>query len=182
MHAGLAAGMVLAVALASGAALWPRPAAASATATESVAAPGAGVIEDLARGLLAALDEAARADAVLALELTSSMLLDRASSRDPLGRRGLPITRVPAGALGLVERLLACAGRRHDAGGLRGLHVAWAGPLAERGPFYVRLHADAFAVEWVHFAGGALHTRRLDFARAKLSDWQWPMVVQRLAR
>jgi len=182
MHAGLAAGIVLAVALASGAALWPRPAAAAPIPFESVAAPWPGAIEDLARGLLAALDEAARAEAVLAPDLTSSLLLDRVSSRDPLGRRGLPITRVPAGALGLVERLLEFGGGRHVPGGLRELHVAWAGPLAERGPFYLRLHADAFAIEWVHCDNGALHTRRLDFARAEPSDWSWPAVVQRLAR
>jgi hypothetical protein len=192
----LALALVLLLAVVGGVALWPESgatagtsaaagrAAVSAGAAAAVAAPvpaaDAGAIEDLARGALAAMDEPARRAATLGACGPDVMLARAVPPAAIATGAGVAWTRLDATARAVCDRLLersaaallgARAGDELARLGTRaGLAFAWAGG-ARAEPFYVRVHGDHFALEWLRTADGALHGAWRDFTRDAGSPW-----------
>jgi hypothetical protein len=184
---GLAFVLLAVLAVVGGIALWPDAANASARAAAQPPEPVAAfpaelavALEDLARGALAAMGDAARREATVAGEVATDAMLARAVSPAALASgAGVRWTRDPV-ARGVLDRLLERSAEallgahaRDELARLRArdaLAFAWVG--AGRGePWYVRVHGEDFAVEWVRTADGTLHGAWRDFARDAARPW-----------
>jgi hypothetical protein len=179
MNANLAVGLVVVTSLVCGVALWPgsRDAAAPTPVVRELAAPEL----EVAHAALAAMPDALRARAVLAPAVERGVLLTRAVPPAALGAEaGVAIDELPELPRALLHDLLAHAAATLAPGAPppANVHFACAGSLRAGGAFYVRLHGDGFAVEWVARGDRVVHAAWHDFARGE-APW---LVEQVFAR
>lgn len=126
--------------------------------------------DDLARALLASLDEEQRQRTMLAGEVPADIVLAPGRAADLLGApRGIPraalneAQRAPFDALleAFVDLLQPAHAARELArirsAGLDAVHFAWLGSDAVGAPQYWRLHGPGFAIEWCNIQNGANH-------------------------
>lgn len=186
MRAGFAATLVCVIAAIAGGALWSRPASAGRALpprTEEGLTNWPDAAEDLGRALLLLLDDRRRAAAILGDRMQADLLLGAAVPPAALGdRAGAVVDLASPVERELALRLLLLAGGDPSTPVPEGLHVAWAGSRSSRGPFLLRLHAPAFAVEWVRTDDGVLHVMRRDFAGGATEPWLRERLCDRFGR
>jgi hypothetical protein len=133
--------------------------------------------EDLARELVASLDDAHRKEAVVADRAPAEILSSNLRRAEPLSPAGLSAGKLSGGQRDLLHRLLdeyaatmapAIAERRMErvrAGGLDAIHFAWAGGLARGDAHYYRIQGPSFLVEYDNTQNDAnhIHTVWRDF-------------------
>lgn len=127
-----------------------------------------GAEEDLARRLLASLDVAQRADAVIAARAPAEILMTPGPN-DPPAPSGLPFSRMRPQQrdlllaligeyVGNVERALAAAHwERIRGAGLGAVRFAWAGGAARGEGHYYRVQGPTFVIEYDNTQDGANH-------------------------
>lgn len=126
--------------------------------------------EDLARGLLALLDDAQLRQAVIAAEAPADIILGPGRAADGIGApRGLPWTAMDdlqqRMLWRLVEEFVAVRKggfaeeelQRLSAAGRDAIHFAWAGSLHRGRPHYYRVHGPTFVIEYDNTQNDANH-------------------------
>jgi hypothetical protein len=123
--------------------------------------------EELARGLLDAMDPAGRAAAVVDDTAPDDIRSEQAARvRAPIAPLGIPAHRLAAPARDLLDRLLAvyldrlpAALARAEADRLerRELHFAWAGPLHRGAGHYYRVQGPDLLIEYDNVQNDANH-------------------------
>ena len=125
--------------------------------------------EDTARELLLSLDDGQQATTNI-YPVTPSDIISRASPRVEVGRQaGLPAESMTGDQREILMRLIrlyvdkhaedlaANAMARIEAGGIGGIHFAWAGSKRRGQPHYYRLHGPTFFVEYDNIQDMANH-------------------------
>lgn len=200
MPAALRLGLVLAIALVCGMAVWGGQSAHASGGAGTVAAtarapapvrPGAtahalpaGAERELLRGLRAMMPPVQRAALVVAEAVTPAVMLARSVAPSAISHgRGVVVAELEPAVQGLVLRWLehvACLAATERSDGrlppwpvqpTPECSLAIAGDLHGDGPLYVRLHDRGFAVEWVGRPGGQTHARWRDFAADAGQPW-----------
>ncbi|MBX3498386.1 MAG: DUF3500 domain-containing protein [Alphaproteobacteria bacterium] len=147
-----------------------------------------GAVEDAGRGLIRALPDALRREALIAERAFGDIVAGPGRARDIGTPRGLPFARMGAAdreaamriASGFLEALspdlAALQTRRLREGGIDELRFAWAGPIADGQPYYFRLHGPVTLIELDNTQNNANHVHSVwrdlaaDFGRDMLAD------------
>lgn len=129
-----------------------------------------GAEEDLARALLADLDEAQRKRAILDVKAPADVILGPDRAATFLGEpKGLPAADMTARQRDLMWRLVreyvenlrpglaAAQLQRIEAAGVERIAFAWAGELQPGRPHYYRLHGPTFVIEYDNTQDDANH-------------------------
>jgi hypothetical protein len=135
--------------------------------------------EDLARGLMTALEPKARAVALFDTRTYGDIVTRNARSLDPLAPVGVRFADLPAAEQASLLRLISAfashlrpdlSQRRLEsvrAGGLDSVRFGWAGSLERGKPFYYRIQGAKFLIELDNSGGNHIHSVWRDFE----GDW-----------